>query len=274
MQHDITVRHMDLSFPDDIEPVCVEGAPEESYGLIAFSLLLPSLEPYLIRTMKEAKKHVSDPDLVADLEKFSAQEGQHYRMHRRFNDVIRKQGFPRLSEFEDRLEGDYQRFTRTKSLAFNLAYAEGFEALTTASALFSFEQGFASGMHPAVRDLFSWHLVEEIEHRTVAFDVYEHVHGFYPYRLVVGLFAQWHMLRWTASVAAYMLACDREAQARYGGVQGRKERNRAQLGMARRHLLPKLLRTYLPWYTPHKIEMPEELRAMARHYSEIAIKTS
>ena len=113
--HDITVRRMEIDFPDDIEPICVEGEPEESYGLIAFSLLLPYLEPYLIRTMRAAKPRVRDPGLLEDLERFCAQEGQHYRQHRRFNDVIRGKGFPRLREFEDALEADYQRFSQTRT---------------------------------------------------------------------------------------------------------------------------------------------------------------
>ncbi len=272
--HDITVRQMDFTFPEDIDPVCVEGEPEESYGSIGFSLLLPYLEPYLIRTMKEAKKRVSDPELLADLQKFSALEGQHYRQHRRFNDVIRAKGFDRLKEFEDELDADYRRFTSTKSLRFNLAYAEGFEAFTTASARVSFEQGVGAGMHPAVRDLFAWHLVEEFEHRTVAFDVYDHVCGGYFYRLFVGLFAQWHLLHFTFRVATYMLNADAEALTKYGGRVGRRARLRKQLAMLARHLLPKVLWTYSPWYTPHKIELPKGMKALARHYSERAVSTS
>lgn len=272
--HDITIRMMDFQFPDPIDPICVEGAPEESYGMIAFSLLLPHLEPYLIRTMKEAKKHITDPDLVADLEKFNGQEGQHYRMHRRFNEVVCKDGgFDRLPAFEAELGGDYERFTKTKSLRFNLAYAEGFEALTTATAQFSAEQGFAEGMHPALRNLMQWHLIEEFEHRTVAFDVYGHVCGGYLYRLAVGTYAQWHMARWISRVAAYLLGADDRALSQYGGMAGRKQRSRARGRMMRKHLLGKVLRTYTPWYTPHRIEMSEELRAMGERFSGMAVST-
>ena len=146
---DITVRQMDFQFPDGMDPVVIPGEPEQSYGIVGLSLLLPYLEPYLIRTMKEAKKVVTDPELRADLEKFSAQEGQHYQQHIRFNNVIREWGFPRLEEFENELDADYRRFSETKSLRWNLAYAEGFEAFTTAGACFSFETGGNDGMHPA-----------------------------------------------------------------------------------------------------------------------------
>jgi len=270
----IVVRRMEIDFPDDIDPVCIEGEPERSYLTIALSLLLPYLEPYLIRTMKAAKKHVRDPALLDDLERFSAQEGQHYRQHKRFNDVIRTRGFPRLPEFEAELDADYRRFSERRSLRFNLAYAEGFEALTTATALFSFESGSMATMHPAVRELYSWHLIEELEHRTVAFEVYDHVCGSYPYRLVAGLYAQWHMARWIGRVARYMLDSDADALERHGGLAGRKQRQKMQAAAARKGLLPKLWRTYLPGYSPEKIAFTDDMVSLAREYSERALSTS
>jgi predicted metal-dependent hydrolase len=270
----IVVRRMEIDFPDDIPPVCVEGEPERSYLMIALSLLLPYLEPYLIRTMKVARKHINDPLLLDDLERFSAQEGQHYRQHKRFNDVIRTKGFPRLAELEGELDADYRRFTEKRSLRFNLAYAEGFEALTTATALFSFETESMANMHPSVRELFSWHLIEELEHRTVAFDVYDHVCGSYPYRLVAGLYAQWHMARWIGRVAKYMLEADPDALEKYGGLEGRKQRQKMVATVARKGLLPKLLRTYLPGYTPERIAFTDDMIALAREYSDRAVVVS
>ena len=50
----ITVRKMDFEF-DQMDPVFIEGDPDRSFGMIGLSLLLPYLEPYLIRTMKVAR---------------------------------------------------------------------------------------------------------------------------------------------------------------------------------------------------------------------------
>jgi hypothetical protein len=267
---DITVRRMNFDFPDDLDPIVQAGAPEESYTLIGLSLLLPYLEPYLIRTMKVARKRLTDPDLIADLERFNAQEGQHFRQHRRFNEVVCRSGFDRLPEFEAELEADYRRFSDTKSLRFNLAYAEGFEALTTASALFMFENGAQEGLHPAAADLFEWHMLEELEHRTVAFDVYDRVCGGYFYRLVAGTYAQWHMLQWIGRVTGYLLEADERCLRDYGGQAGRRQRQR-HAGRMRMKLLPKVLKTYLPWYTPHKIEVGPRLREMGDRYTQRAI---
>jgi predicted metal-dependent hydrolase len=271
---DIIIRQMDFGFPESLDPIIIEGNPEASYRVLGLSLLLPFLEPYLIRTMKEARKHVRDPDLAEELQKFSGQEGQHYKQHIRFNDAFRSFGFDRLPEFEAELEADYRRFSDTKSLRFNLAYAEGFEALTTAVAQVSFERGGDPAMHEAARDLFAWHMIEELEHRTVAFDVYDHLFGSYAYRLVVGAWAQWHMARWITRVGHYMLESDPRALADYGGVAGRRERERIEAQRARRTVLPRLLRTYAPWYTPHAIPFTDEMKAMAQMYSEIATRRS
>jgi len=267
----IYVRQMDFEFEDGIDPVVVTGDPEQSYMLVGLSLLLPYLEPYLIRTMKEAKKEIRDPNLLDDLERFSAQEGQHYKQHMRLNKALRLEGFPKLPELEAKLDADYRRFSKEKSLRFNLAYAEGFEALTTASARFSFERGGDPNLHPQVAALFAWHLVEELEHRTVAFDVYDHIYGDYFYRLTAGLYAQWHMSSFILNVARHLFEADPSVFERYGGKAGRKERNRKAWTDIRSLFLPKLLRTYSLRYTPHDIPFDRQLEMMASELNKMAI---
>jgi predicted metal-dependent hydrolase len=269
----ITVRRLSLEFPADLDPVLVEGCPEESFMHVGLSLLLPHLEPYLIRSMRSARNRVRDRQLLADLEAFCGQEGQHFRQHLRFNQALRLGRFVGLAALEAEIEGDYQRFTRAKTLRFNLAYAEGFEAFTTALARFAFESKLLDRLHPAVRDLFLWHLVEELEHRTVAFDVYEHVGGGYGYRFGVGLFAQWHLNRFVLRVMDAMLGADREAfRKKYGGPIAAWKRT----GTLRRQkvtmFFPKLLATHLPWYSPHKIEFPPAAKALADHYAALGAR--
>ncbi len=224
--------------------------------------------------MNEARKYVSDADLAGELARFNGQEGQHYKQHMLFNDAVKAFGipFPRLAAFEAELEADYRRFSVTRSLRWNLAYAEGFEALTTAMARASFERGPDPAMHEAAAKLFSWHLIEELEHRTVAFDVYDHLCGSYPYRLAVGTWAQWHMGRWIARVARSMYEADPRVPAEYGGQEGRKARLREEAADARKRVLPKVLRTYLPGYTPHDIDFTPEMLEASRAFSEMAVK--
>ncbi len=158
--------------------------------------------------MRAAKASVSDPQLLEDLKRFSRQEGQHYRMHMKFNAAVRLAGFPKL------------------------------------------------------------------EHRNVAFDVYDHVCGGYWYRLVVGIYAQWHFTRWIRKVARYMLSVSPPPQRSAEERRARRAMQREARSLALRHLLPGILRIYLPGYTPHALTVSPAMQAIADKYSEMAISTS
>ena len=43
--------------------------------------------------------------------------------------------------------------------------------------------------------LFEWHMAEEVEHRNVAYDIYQHLYGDYLYRAKMCLIAQSHILK-------------------------------------------------------------------------------
>jgi predicted metal-dependent hydrolase len=265
----ITIRRPVFEFPAGLDPVIVDGHPEESFTNVGMSLLLPYLEPYLIRTMQAAKARLDDAGLLRDLAAFNGQEGQHYRQHMRFNEAVRLTARERIAALEAELDADYRRYSESRSLAWNLAYAEGFEAYTGAIALFSFETGLVERMTPSARALFEWHLLEELEHRTVAFDVYDRLFGGYLRRLAVGLFAQWHLNRFVLRVARALETADREAhRARFGGALAKWRRVRPLLWLMVKKLLPKVLRTFTPWYTPHRIALPAGAHERLARYAE------
>ncbi len=225
-------------------------------------MTMPYLEPYLIRSMKVARKQISDPVLEEDARRFSQQEGHHYRNHANFNERIRGSFdapvAKRLQGIEEALEADYQRFTRDKSLRFNLAYAEGFEAMTCAMALASAETGeFDDAASMPGGEIWAWHMAEEIEHRTVAFDVFDHLVGSYLYRIVVGTWAQFHYLSYIGRFSH----CMAEAL-------GRKVRRPADARA--RIVLRNYLRTWSPFYDPAKIPLPEGVQGLLDHYAAVA----
>jgi uncharacterized protein len=262
----ITVRKPRFELPEVLDPVIIRDEPEESYLYVALSLLLPHLEPYLIRTMRAARPKVKDAALAEELGAFCGQEGQHYRMHAELNAALVRGGARGFDALERELAADYQRFESERPLRFNLAYAEGFEALTTAFALV-FEGEDQSQWHPAALDVFAWHVIEELEHRTVAFEVYDHVVGSYAYRACVGAYAQWHLLRFLTRGMEAMLAADTRTRTDFGGEAGRKAREPRLTAMLKSKILPRLWRTYSPRYSPRKIEMPASMQQLAEQYS-------
>ncbi|MFT3922287.1 MAG: metal-dependent hydrolase [Myxococcales bacterium] len=266
----ITVRRLHLPITSRIDPVIFGEEPETSSIFLAISRMLPYVEPYLIRSMQEAKQYVTSPALAEDLRLFCAQEGQHYRQHRRFNDAVRLPPMPALERLEAEFEADCQRFTRTRSLRFNLAYAEGFEAFTVGFALFCLEGGWLEHLRPGPRELIEWHLLEELEHRTVAFDVYEQVCGDYGYRVRVALFAQWHLLRFVFRATWALLAAQDAPGATSARPRGGLLRTLQRSCESFFYLLPMTLRTYLPWYTPRNLAIPAFAEERSRYYAELA----
>ncbi len=200
--HDITVRKVKFDFPEELDDVLPGADPVRETYMVAFSLTMPYLEPYLIRTFRSVADDIRDPGLAADVKEFIGQEAQHFQNHRRVNEIIKRQldtpVAAELQSIEDRLDADYRRYNASKSQRFNLAYAEGFEAMTCAMALTSIDDAEAgrNTLSPgAWGQLWAWHLAEEMEHRTVAFDLYEHLVGSYPYRVMASVRSQWHFQR-------------------------------------------------------------------------------
>ena len=245
---DIVVRRVTFDFPDELDDVFPGDDIVAECWLAAFSLTMPTLEPYLIRIYRSLGDRITDPALAADVRQFIAQEAQHHRNHARINAIIKGRLGPdvaaELQVIEDELDADYRRFASTRSERFNAVYAEGFEAMTCAMVLASFDRaarGEGSGRFGPWQQLFAWHGAEEIEHRTVAFQVYEALVGSYPYRVYGSIRTQLHFSRAVDRLQRVLLAAH---------------------GQPRRPHLPSWLRfgwrryvnTFRPGYDPGAIE--------------------
>lgn len=270
----IPVRRMKFAFPESIDPVFVRGCPEESFIYLGVSLVLPHLEPYLIRTLRLASAQLDDPVLQDQIKRFNGQEGQHYRQHMAFNRATGMLDLPALQALDREIAADYERFSESRSLRFNLAYAEGFEAATAALGLMVFKAELFDEMDPDSADLLRWHVIEELEHRTVAFDVYERLVGDTRYRLRVALFAHRHLAGFALRAARALMDAHPELRSASGPHAPRPGRRRAFAKRLGWHFLPRLLGSYLPSYRPHGIPLPEGFHDLAARYSERAVGLS
>lgn len=269
---DIRVRRMNFEFPEDMDLVFIEDDPQLSYFFLGAWMMLPYLEPFLIRTVQEAMGQIKDPDLLEEMKRFCAQEGQHFRQHAKANEVIKRRhkAGPQLAALEQEIDALFKRWTAEKPLRFKLAYAEGFESMTSAGARTQMEIGMFDTMKEPIRGLMFWHIMEEVEHRTVCFDAYEKTVGDYFYRLGAGIWAQNHYLKWCKKFAGVMIAADPETIARYDTPELKAKR----VKMAQTYLwnvLPKQLATYLPWYNPRTVPLPPQFEPARQEYSRLAM---
>ena len=177
----IIVRPFAFDFPADIDPRWIPGHYVRSMLFNGLSLTMPYLEPYLVKTMREAGEALSQhAALRADIRAFNGQEASHYKCHRRLNELLKANGYPSLARVEDRMARSYAKL-HTRSLQTKLAYNAGFECMTngfTAWLINQRTQLFAKADRH-ITSFWLMHMVEETEHKTVAFDTYMAYSGRY-----------------------------------------------------------------------------------------------
>ena len=266
------VRIMDF----EIDPQLVRDALPEVFPAYGISMTLPYLEPYLVRTMRAALKHCTDPVVAQEVRQFIGQEAQHYRQHAVLNDIIRSISpeLEGLREIEDQLEADYQRFTQTRSLKFNLAYAEGFEAATFAGGRANFRNKVFDRLETIQNTdllrLFIWHALEEVEHSTVTFNIYDHLYGDYLYRLVAGTYGQYHFFKYVFLFSKFI--AQNAPQALEQGRALWPTKNLIGDWKEQLSLLGQISRVYLPGYNPAKMTIPENVAQYSKTYVEQALE--
>jgi uncharacterized protein len=170
-------RRVRFEYSTDLTPMWTPRFPELSAAANAVSLLMPHAEPYVVRSVRSVLDQL-EPDLRATAETFISQEAQHHRQHHRFNALLVPQ-VPGLSRVDGWMRRTFSWLSRRRSPRFGLAFAAGFETVAFALARWteSHMRQLFDGADARVTTLFLWHLAEEVEHKTVAYEVYEAIDG-------------------------------------------------------------------------------------------------
>ncbi len=259
--HPIPVRKMALEVPsaETFDPKWAADNIVLSYVATGVSLYVAYLEPFLVKSLRRVLDQVRDDELRENVDRFCRQEAQHYMQHERFNQAILELGYPGLESRFGALKEDFERFLAQRSDRWCVGFVEGFEAYTTQSALGAFESRAFD--HPKTDKrfaaLFKWHLAEEIEHRNVAFDIYEHLYGDYAFRVKMCYVAQAHIWRFILDCMKLMSPVD---EARYGPSYRVTRLHRA---LALAAVVPMFVKTWTPWYSPHSYAVPASVAELS-----------
>jgi uncharacterized protein len=177
-------RSPDLAFdPGDVPMRWFADDEYVTAHLIALSLSFPLGEQFFIDSVRAVRDRLRDPELEAQVTGFFGQESVHAKHHHAFNEMLRRKGFDPDGEVEQ-LTATFSRWVRKHlSAEAQLAYTVASEHWTAVMG----ERMLASDavrekFHPSVRDLWMWHALEELEHKAVAFDVFQAVSGSYRVR--------------------------------------------------------------------------------------------
>jgi predicted metal-dependent hydrolase len=149
-----------------------------SHVVATFSSVFPEGEDFFVRSVRRFRDQLTDEELRRQVAGFIGQESTHGREHRLFNQRLHELGYPtrRYERVTRRYVAIRERLFTPRSNLAATAALEHFTA-TLAELLLSSKESRDLLGHPAVRDLFIWHALEECEHKSVAFDVYRAVGG-------------------------------------------------------------------------------------------------
>ena len=171
----ITVRRLHFN-PKAIRRHYFANSPVMSHLLTALSSTFPIGEQFFVHSVRNVRDQVQDPTLQAQIAAFIGQEAMHSKAHAEFNDAWRRDDY-NLDRFQAWLarKDSYIKNLHPKiQLAITCAF-EHFTALLGGYILQHPE--VLSTLDDDAMKLWVWHAIEEIEHRSVAFDVYQAVYG-------------------------------------------------------------------------------------------------
>ncbi len=175
-------RHSDHELSEWIVP----GDPIFSHFLATLSAVFPKGEEFFVASVRRHRDAVADnPTLKAQVKGFIGQEAMHSREHRDINARLAKMGYRtvradrtigRLCDFISRIPPSTLPIAAT-------AAAEHYTGLLGESVLSDERTRETLFGQEAVQPLITWHALEELEHKNVAFDVMEAAGAGYPVRI-------------------------------------------------------------------------------------------
>ncbi len=186
---EITVRRPNVDVSTvEFDKWTVEGDPIFSHFLNSLSAAFPEGEDFFVQSVRQYRDQIADdPELKARVKGFIGQEAMHGREHRALNERFASLGYPTLEQDADlaRARKRLSRLPKSLQLA-TTAASEHFTAVIAHPVLTDERTREILFSHPELAVIIEWHAMEELEHKDVAFDVYEKVSGNYAIR-VAGL---------------------------------------------------------------------------------------
>lgn len=263
----IPVRAMGFPFDPSIRRFWLYGNPFATHLSNGINLLFPAGERFFIRSVKHYLSELDDPELEARIKGFFGQEGRHGHEHERFNKILVEQGYDIDTFLTWYQELAFERLEQVAPPALRLSVTAALEHFTAAMARNGLTTSMLDNAHPALADLLRWHAAEEIEHKSVAYDVFMKVDGRYGVR-VAGLFVGLGALLYFWKRATEDLL--RQEAARGTDLRGFREAARSSPQFAaeterRRAMFREAFLEYLrPDFHPDQIDDLELARGLLR----------
>ncbi|MCJ1924092.1 metal-dependent hydrolase [Acinetobacter baumannii] len=180
----IPIRHLNIGFEG--KEIDVEFYMNNQFATMFFATLSVFLtygEDLVIETARHHREFIQDPVLKQRVTSLIGQEAIHSKLHNEYNDALKDVEYPvDLYRFlgENFFKYVFLKFPQPLKLSM-MAGIEHFTAVL-AEYMMKHEKNFYYSDDAKSRALWMWHMLEESEHKDIAYDVYQLLNGSYPLR--------------------------------------------------------------------------------------------
>lgn len=215
----IPPRHIDFSFSSESPKYFYGGNATATTFFAMLSGFFPPGERYFMESVRHFREKVEDSSLRAAISGFMGQEAIHGREHDRLNQLFAEHGFDMKAP--DRFVKIGLAILEKLPASTRLAattFMEHFTALL-AEQLLEDEQ-FRQQADPEMIKIWQWHALEELEHKAVAYDVYELVGNSRVERILAAFASSLVLLPMLGITWSWMLAKDRQLGNMADNIKG------------------------------------------------------
>jgi len=179
---EIKVRRVNFIFNKDNPRFYYKNNPFSTHFINALHIVFPTGERFFVNSVLKHKNKIEDEKLKKQVKNFCGQEGIHSSMHERFWNILKDNGYI-IKGYENHIDNLLHKIiakinvegTRINNIDLTATVClEHFTALF-GHALFEHVELNQDIVPKDMAELFQWHAAEEIEHKNVAFDVFQKV---------------------------------------------------------------------------------------------------
>jgi len=162
-----------LDWNQDLPRYWCDNSPFKTHFLNAQSTVFPPGERFFIYCIKKYKDQITDPEQLKEIAEFIKQENWHSYAHEQYDKWLDSIGLP-ASQIDKESAARFEWMKRNFSAKTCLAITIGIEHITALTGGHNLRhRTFMKSMHPHFEVVWRWHSVEEIEHKSVAINVWK-----------------------------------------------------------------------------------------------------
>lgn len=204
----IKVRSPKFDF-DAVPKHWLNGSAVATHLANGLNLLFPDGERFFVRSVHRYLSRIDDDALREAVRGFSQQEGRHANAHESYFETLEKQGYEIRGFLRLHSWLAYRVLEKTAPPELRLAVTAAAEHYTATLAKGALASDLFDRADPTMGALLKWHAVEEIEHKSVAFDVLQYVNPSHKLRVAGMLVASALLALFGIGATAMLLRQDR-----------------------------------------------------------------